>query len=68
MTFPSHRLPHTKSVSIHKWPFFRWAAFSAGFRLQRTLSTPRRKPLCGLAQRKKFSFMNWTLKSVIYFS
>jgi hypothetical protein len=47
-------------VSIHKWPFFRRAAFSAAFRLRRTLSTPRRKPLCGLARRKICSFMNWT--------
>ena len=28
----------------------------------------RRKPLCGLAQRKKFSFMNWTLYNAIHLS
>ena len=28
--------PESELVSIHKWPFFRWTAFSAGFRLRRT--------------------------------
>jgi hypothetical protein len=52
-------------MSIHKWPFFRWAAFSAGFRLRRTLSTSHRKPLCGLAQRKKSTFIDWTLNLAV---
>ena len=52
-------------VSIHKWSFSRWHSFSAGFRLRCTTCTPHRKPLCGLSQRKKSSFMNWTLKHVI---
>jgi len=49
----------TRLVSIHKWPFFRRAAFSAGFGLRRTKSTYRHNPLCGLAHRKKSSLMNW---------
>ena len=52
-------------VSIHKWSFLRCTAFSAGLRLRRTLSTPHRKPLCGLVQHKKSSFLNWTLQSAI---
>jgi len=49
----------TQLVSIHKWPFFRRAAFSAGFGLRRTKRPSRHKPLCGLAHRKKSSLMNW---------
>ena len=53
-------------MSIHKWPFLHWAVFSAGFRLRRTYSTPCRKPLCGLAQRKKISFLNRTFCNAFY--
>jgi hypothetical protein len=31
-------------------------------------STPHRKPLCGLVQRKKITFTNWTLNSVFIYS
>ncbi len=55
-------------VSIQKWLFFPWVAFSACFRVPVPLNrggvltcTPRRKPLCGLAQRKNPSFLNWKL-------
>ncbi len=34
-----------------------------GFRLRRTLCSPQRKPLCGLAHRKNYSFLNWKLPS-----
>ena len=55
-------------VSIHKWPFSHWAVFSVGFRLQCTARKPRRKPVCGLAHRKIFTFVNWTLNNAIYMS
>jgi len=35
------------------------------FRLRRTLCTPRRKPLCGLAHRKNCSFPNWKRISAV---
>lgn len=34
-------------MSIHKWPFLHWEAFSTGYRLRQTCRTPGRKPLCG---------------------
>jgi hypothetical protein len=34
-TSPEHQRP-SELVSVHKWPFSRRAAFSAGFRLRRT--------------------------------
>jgi hypothetical protein len=46
------------SVQSINVDFFRWAEFTVGFRLRRTLSKPHRKPLCGLAQRKKSTFMD----------
>jgi hypothetical protein len=49
-------------VAVSKCPSIN-GLFSAG---RRTESTPRRKPLCGLAQRKKFSFMNWKLYDAIH--
>ena len=48
--------------------FLRWTTFSAGYRLRRTLSTPHRKPLCGLIQHKNSAFLNWTLYIAGYYS
>jgi len=50
-------------MSIHKWLFFRRAAFSVGLRPRRKGVRLERKPLCGLAHRKNISFMNWKLLS-----
>jgi hypothetical protein len=52
--------------TVHKWPFLPGSAFSAGFRLRRTGSTPHRKPLCGLDLDKNCSFMNWKLIASFY--
>jgi hypothetical protein len=40
-------------------------AFTTNFQLRRTVSTPHCKSMCGLVQRKKSSFINWTLSSGI---
>ncbi len=64
LIFGIYIIPLQVLVSIHKWLFFRWAAFSAGFRPRRTAVRLGRKPLCGLAHRKNISFMNWTQYSV----
>ena len=57
--------PDTGFISPFLCGFFRHCEkkFSAGFRLRRTLSTLQRKPFCGLARRKKVSFLNRTLNS-----
>ena len=53
-----NRMHKHRLFSIHKWPFLPGSAFSAGFRLRRTGSTPHRKPLCNLDLDKNCSFMN----------
>jgi hypothetical protein len=43
----------TRLVSIHKWPFFRCAAFSAGFHPRRSQATPAVKTLVRPCTSKK---------------